>query len=259
MKSMQYVLILFLSIISAFLGGTFGVWFLMPPSVLAQDGPQKVIEAQEFRVVDAEGQVKVLLNVLEDGNANVVLLGDTPALSFWDQSLNDRLMIGIFPDQKPGLIISDKEGNKRLTLGVGGEGAPFLTLQDKEGDKSLKLNVGVNVKSLIADGLEAAVYGREPKSEEEFVEPHLILADGEFFTEMTSSSVEIFNVGSAGGSAELSIVPEDGPSLKIEGQGGSAVLGKTELKNNRTGSTEIRAPSSLVLFDEEGKVVWSAP
>jgi len=27
------------------------VWFLAPPSVLAQDEPPKVIEAQEFRVV----------------------------------------------------------------------------------------------------------------------------------------------------------------------------------------------------------------
>ncbi len=37
------------------------------------------------------------------------------------------------------------------------------------------------------------------------------------------------------------------------------VLGTTQLKHPDTGSTEIRAPSSLVLFDEEGKVVWSAP
>jgi len=37
-----------------------------------------------------------------------------------------------------------------------------------------------------------------------------------------------------------------------------AILGVTSL-TPPTGSTEIRAPSSLVLFDEEGKVVWSAP
>ena len=36
-------------------------------------------------------------------------------------------------------------------------------------------------------------------------------------------------------------------------------LGRIELKHPDTGSTEIRAPSSLVLFDEEGKVLWSAP
>jgi len=38
-----------------------------------------------------------------------------------------------------------------------------------------------------------------------------------------------------------------------------AALGATNLKHTDTGSTEIRAPSSLVLFDEEGNVVWSAP
>lgn len=38
-----------------------------------------------------------------------------------------------------------------------------------------------------------------------------------------------------------------------------AILGTAELKDTRTGSTEISAPSSLVLFDEEGKGVWSAP
>ena len=38
-----------------------------------------------------------------------------------------------------------------------------------------------------------------------------------------------------------------------------AVLGTTELKRTVTGSTEIRAPSSLVLFNEKGKVAFSAP
>ncbi len=51
------------------------------------------------------------------------------------------------------------------------------------------------------------------------------------------------------------------PSLNLYDEVGNlrVALGPTELKNTRTGSTEIRAPSSLVLFDEEGKVVWSAP
>jgi len=37
-----------------------------------------------------------------------------------------------------------------------------------------------------------------------------------------------------------------------------AVLGSTLLKNPNTGFAEIGAPSSLILFDEDGKVVWSA-
>ena len=48
-------------------------------------------------------------------------------------------------------------------------------------------------------------------------------------------------------------------SLYDDEQRPRAVLGTTRLKHPDTGSTEIRAPSSIVLFDEEGKVLWSAP
>ncbi len=37
------------------------------------------------------------------------------------------------------------------------------------------------------------------------------------------------------------------------------VIGKTELKNTKTGSTEIRSTGSIVIFDEKGKVVYSVP
>ena len=36
MNNKQFLLTLLFAIISAFLDGTLGVWFLMPPSVLAQ-------------------------------------------------------------------------------------------------------------------------------------------------------------------------------------------------------------------------------
>ena len=38
-----------------------------------------------------------------------------------------------------------------------------------------------------------------------------------------------------------------------------AVLGQVGLVSTRTGSTERTAESSLVLFDRENKVLWSAP
>ena len=60
---------------------------------------------------------------------------------------------------------------------------------------------------------------------------------------------------------EIDIQKDAGPSLSLTDSLGMvrAVLGPTELKHTDTGSTEIRAPSSLVLFDEDGNVVWSAP
>lgn len=38
-----------------------------------------------------------------------------------------------------------------------------------------------------------------------------------------------------------------------------AAIGYTELETTKTGSTQIRPTSSLVLFDKEGKVIWKAP
>jgi hypothetical protein len=36
-------------------------------------------------------------------------------------------------------------------------------------------------------------------------------------------------------------------------------IGKTELKNTKTGSTEIRSTGSIVIYDEKGKVIYRVP
>ncbi len=63
------------------------------------------------------------------------------------------------------------------------------------------------------------------------------------------------------GTARLSLV-DGAPSLtlaeKFYGHP-SAVLGRSELANTRTGVETKRPASSLVLFDKEGKVLWKAP
>ena len=62
------------------------------------------------------------------------------------------------------------------------------------------------------------------------------------------------------GRAGLS-VRTDGPSLVLRDENGKdrAVLGVTDLTIPRTESIEKRPPSSIVLFNEEGDVLWSAP
>ena len=62
------------------------------------------------------------------------------------------------------------------------------------------------------------------------------------------------------GTLELGDPEGDGPAVSLTYHDRvRAVLGATRLTTPSTGSTEIRAPSSLVLFDEEGKVLWEAP
>lgn len=52
----------------------------------------------------------------------------------------------------------------------------------------------------------------------------------------------------------------DGPALILQVEGKDrAVLGGTRLSTPSTGITEIRPAGSLVFFDDEGNVLWSAP
>jgi len=84
------LLALSVAVISGFLGGALSVWFLMPQLVLAQDGLPKVIEAQEFRVVDEEG--KTYVRVAQEG------------LIIFEQGLDQ------------GLFIYDQDGDERVSL-----------------------------------------------------------------------------------------------------------------------------------------------
>ena len=54
---------------------------------------------------------------------------------------------------------------------------------------------------------------------------------------------------------------DSGPYLELYDKNGNfrCTLGATELKQTRTGVVEKRPPSSLVLFDERGNVIWQAP
>src|SRR5262249_13804247 len=52
------------------------------------------------------------------------------------------------------------------------------------------------------------------------------------------------------GDASLSLFDTEKPRV---------VLGGVDLKNIKTGSVEHRSPSSLVLFREDGRTLWSTP
>jgi hypothetical protein len=63
-----------------------------------------------------------------------------------------------------------------------------------------------------------------------------------------------------GVSAFLNLDNDGSPSLSLnDTKELRAVLGNAYLKNTKTGSVEHRSPSSLVLFGEDGKVLWSVP
>jgi len=206
MNRKQFLLTLSVAMISGFLGGTFGIWFLMPRSVLAQDSPQTVIEAQEFRVVDDEG--------------------------------NNRAILGITPESQVGLYLLDSLGNSRTQISTEADGGGNIAIRDKTG---------------IAAFAVAALEGEKSSV------PVMTFIRDEYFATLGASGISFSKSFNA--HISISVQKDAGPSLSLKDNLGKirAVLGTTNLKHPDTGSTEIRAPSSLVLFDEEGSVVWSAP
>ena len=80
MNRKQITFTLSVAVISGFMGGVLSIWFLLPPSVLAQGEPQKVITAEEFRVVDKQGTPR----------ANLVVGDDTEGLGRVRFSLMDQ-------------------------------------------------------------------------------------------------------------------------------------------------------------------------
>jgi hypothetical protein len=76
-------------------------------------------------------------------------------------------------------------------------------------------------------------------------------------TEITPRALRVGLVGQ--NYVAIQTDPPGDPTLKIVGERSEAVLGQTKLQQVRTGGAEIRPAASLIFFDKDGKVTWSAP
>jgi hypothetical protein len=72
--------------------------------------------------------------------------------------------------------------------------------------------------------------------------------------EKEAPSLVLFGDGGQGAMLE-----PDSFRLADQNHNDRAVLGLTQLEMTKTGEVRTRAASSLVLFDKDGKVLWSAP
>jgi len=262
MDRKQFGLTLLVAIISGFLGGTLGVWFLMPPSVLAQPSPQNVVTSQEFeivharefRVVDSAGNIEAVLREV-DGQ---------PDLRLFDDNNNTRAALFLDKSSVPKLQLFDATGKERATLNlvrsVIGEEIARLELYQADAEvldgfkatpDTLQLGRWEHRISLRA-GQEELSYGLY------IVRPEASVSLG--VSDEDGSHLNLFSGDDPGFNVRLT-AKTSGTQIAITDAYGSekAVLGNLTLKNNRTGSTEIRNVASIVLLDEEGNVVWSAP
>ena len=92
----------------------------------------EAIAAEEFRLVDKNGNVRAVLELSEVGQ---------PRLLFFDK--DDKLRISFYvEDEEPGVELLDKNENTRASLGLGDNGQPSLLLLDKEEKVHVSLEMG---------------------------------------------------------------------------------------------------------------------
>jgi hypothetical protein len=137
-------------------------------------------------------------------------------------------------------VLVDDSGKVRARLEVEGKWGPRLVLLNEEvrivaglqvSRTGARLTLGnENEQARVSLGFDQGV-------------PRLLLWDE---NGKSSAGLEVF---------------EDGPRLSLHDANGAlrAALGTSALGPDAAGEIESTAPSSLVLFDKEGKVLWRAP
>ena len=191
MNRKEYGLTVLCGLLAGFLGGITAFGFFVGGPAFAEKvtNAKKIVIAEEFRLVDKEGEVRSTWGSYA-GNYGMV---------FYSKEGEYRALFTLTsPEGAPVLTLADKKGNYRTLIGLGAGRQPYIALRDKDGKERLSL-------TLTDTG-----------------EPTLIFYD---------------NNGKE-----------------------RAVLGTMDItRMKRTGAIEERSYSSLVLFDEDGKIVWKAP
>lgn len=155
-----------------------------------------------------------------------------------DSELRIRARLGM-TDEGPSLEMLDGKGNIRTWLGFQ-HGEPVISFRRPDGTSQMTLastESGCNLWLYYADGKERAVLGGTS------VGTGLLLSD-------------------RSGAKRVSLAArDDGPNLDFyDANGvGRLTLGSAKLEERQLGEAIVRSSSSMLLFDKEGKVIWSAP
>lgn len=258
MNRKQCVSVVALALVAGLVGGVVSTQLFVGKPAFAEKKPphEKVLRAERFLLVDKDGKMHGVLAVDENSS------GFHPTLSLVDNTGMGRLTLTLDSSGSPSLYMHDKKGKCRVALfgeaeelseplkkasGIFAAG-PAFTLYDKQGCVSASLFLG-------PDGCSSVVLS-DPSRAGIFGPGHRRIG---FYLTQNGMSIGLYKHNQM--RAELGLDADGEPSFKLFDKLGThrAVLGTTQLKNTQTGSIETRAPSSLVLFDEGNKVLWSAP
>lgn len=139
-----------------------------------------------------------------------------------------------------------EEDNFQMRIGIDLNGEPMFSIYDKKGITRFDLRLIEN------DSLNLIIFNMNDKKGN-FRLGASVMGDG--FSSIRFLDKD-FNPRS------YWMTNEDGaPRFIIADENGKSrlALGRTELQQIKTGSIEIRPPSSIVLFDKDGKIIWKTP
>jgi len=212
-------------------------------SAMAQAPPKKAIEANEFVLKDASGNVRARLSMEGDNRPTLSFYkdkttltaalegGDAPTLVLSRAGSTDQVQVSTNASFA-GMAIYGK--NVRAGLSVQ-KGVPALDLFDAEGNSQV---------SLSASSLKPGLTMNDHKNNS--------------FLSLTASG---FTMNDSAGAGRAALSTSDGkPSLTLSDKNGfSAVFGSADLVVPATGRKESSSAASVVLFAKDKKVLWSAP
>ena len=147
MNKKQCGLLLVLSLLAGLVGGILTSQFFLGTPVLAEKkvGPQNVVMAEEFRLVDKEGKILSTWGMYA-GGPGIVLFNkngqfravfsltspdEGPVLTFADNKGNHRAIVGLGAERQPYVTLRDQAGNERISLSLDDDGDPYLALYDQ--------------------------------------------------------------------------------------------------------------------------------
>jgi hypothetical protein len=228
-------------------------------------------ESEEFVLTNADGEVRARLGT--DPHA----AGEFSGLILYDASGRRRVRIGSDASEAPSLQLLDQEEKPRLTLGLDNAGDSTVSLLDvnhvervalrqtradstvivRDADNAVRAGVSVP-----ADGSAAELYASDNAGR-----PRAILgaaADGSVslsFADAPGKERAAIGTDASGFPsvsfsddrgrllATLGVIAFDDPAAAAAPAAGSA----------RPPRAARRQASSLTLYDEQGKIIWSAP
>ena len=90
---------------------------------MSDDKPANVVEAEEFRLVDNKGRVRV----------RIFLEEDEPKVALFSKDDKKRAAIGLLPTGEAGIALYDDRGVYHFLINVSPDGSPDLSIKDRYG------------------------------------------------------------------------------------------------------------------------------